>query len=164
MTESILNRRYLAILFDTVGTIRMKIKKRDSYAVGYSLRPQLRISRPNSRQAVIDALATYCEDNEIHYRIEERTSRESVRLVVSGIKNTKQLLTAFRPDMVQQADAVGIMLDEIIPSLEANKHGTREGMLEVMASVDRLRATLRRDEDRKYDRAYFESEWEDVIA
>ncbi|WP_338740365.1 hypothetical protein [Haloplanus salilacus] len=66
--------------------------------------------------------------------------------------------------MIQQADAVAIMLDEIIPSLEAGKQGSKEGMLEIMGSVDRLRATLRHKEDRKYDKAYFESEWADEVA
>lgn len=157
------DRRYFAVMFDTIGTIRMKIKTADDYSVGYRFRPQLRITRPEANRAIIEALGSYCDTQDVTYRIEERESRGSVQLIIGGIDNTETLLTDLRPDMIQQADAVDIMLDEILPALRSRVHSSKEGVLELMQSVDQLRETLRSDEHLKYDRAYFESEWKSEL-
>ncbi|WP_435067718.1 hypothetical protein [Haloplanus sp. C73] len=153
------DHRYFAVMIDTIGTIRVRIKQSKDHNIGYALRPQFRFSRKQVDRSIVERFTDYCGENGISYRIEERQDRDSIICVISGIKNTRKLLTKFRPDMIQQSEQVEIMLDEILPAMESREHNTKEGFLKVMESVDRLRETLRSTSNTRYNKAYFESEW-----
>lgn len=157
------DRAYLAGVFDTAGTLSMRVDQHDRYSIGYRLRPQVFLNRPESRRVALDRFGEYCDEQDITHRIEDRSDRESVRIVISGIDNMQTLLSDFEEYLIQQREAVTIMLDEILPALEAGTHHTKAGFVEIMDAVDRLREHHLQPVPTKYDADYFRSEWGDDL-
>jgi hypothetical protein len=155
--------KYLAAVVDTIGSLTCRISKNNRYEVRYSIRPVIMVTRPESRQSVLEALTAYCDRNDITCRFEEQEAKNTVRVMITGIANTRALLDQFEPHMYQQAEAVEIMRSELLPALDAGKHHTKEGFLNVMEIIDRLRETHLRNSKTTYDKAYFEAEWADDL-
>jgi hypothetical protein len=158
------NIAHLAGVFDAVGNINLIISKDSSYRLGYNLRPTLKLYRPNEDDPVLGELVGYCEDNGVRYTITERTHGEeqdtvSIKWVVKHPDSIQRFLEPMMDYLLSHLIEAELMLTQILPAIEADKHRDREGFYELVGLADELRSRSQKGGNVKYTQEYFAEEW-----
>jgi len=155
---------HLAGVFDAIGVITVSISKKDSYKVGYEITPIVRItSSRNDNRVLMGKIIEYCDQQGVRYGITEKENTSDAKSDKIEIKRTESIqrfLEPILPSLVAKFEEATIMLEEIIPRIEDDKHRSKEGVYELMEFADMIRGTNKRGPTLKYDQAYFKKEWD----
>jgi hypothetical protein len=149
---------HLAGVFDGVGSVRLRVSKEPDYALGYALRPLLRMDRPDKEDPVLGELIKYCEEHGVKYSILEtgNTQREqpSMRWVVKDKNSIERFLKPMYEYLVSRYYDATIMIETVLPAVRNGEHTEKEGFYELVGISEELRHN-----DGKYTQDYFAEEW-----
>lgn len=155
---------HLAGYFDGRGSFIFSITKDDSYATGYSFRAACRLTVPTNRDdPTLGKFAAYCNEVGARYSVAEvaqpRTnSNTSDRLEIKQPASIRRFLEPLTPHFVTSYENSLIVLEEIVPAMEAGRHTDKEGLHDLMGWVDQIREAQDAT-NVKYDQDYFADEW-----
>lgn len=146
---------YVAGAIDFGGSIAVNVAKASDRKVGYVIVPAIRISKNNP--TVIGFLEEFCEEHGLNpiYRDETNT----FRVEISKWKDIATFLKLIQPYLIVRHEVVTLIVEDLLPGLEAGKGSTKEGFVELMGYVDEIR-THTRSENPKYDQDHFREIWE----
>lgn len=148
-------RAYLAGVIDSGSSIRVHVKKDDSYAVGFALSPIIEVRR--SRRAIPELLAMWGDS--IGVRSDLKENEKNTRWIVNRRDDIQLVLELLAPYMMVYDSAAEVMIEEVLPRLERGEHTTKDGFIEVMEYVDFLREATGRERQSKYSQDYFRELW-----
>ena len=148
---------HLAGVFDAAGAVTAHITKRDRYSIGYEFRPLVRVQRPHRHVPLIGKLDEYAEQQSVGGLVEETSS--GYEFEVYGPEDISNFLEPLVPYLVTNYEPAQIMLQEIVPAVEDDKHLTKQGFYELVGVVEELRESTARS-DSRYTQEYFADEWE----
>lgn len=155
-TTEELVRAYMTGIVDGVGSFSVQVGKDDTHSVGYTITVGFIFNRKN--EAVVRVLADWLESYEIHPSIRVNRS-DSLRLEIMDREYLKKFLKLIRPFSRVKAEDVEILLEEVLPRLDAKEHTTKGGLIEFMGYVESMPSiNMKR---RKYTQDYFIQEFED---
>lgn len=151
---------HLAGAFDMAGNVTVKITKSNSNKIGFKITPNVTFSRPDSEDPIFGKLMEYAEDNRIQYQLyeTERSDYTSVSCQFTHRESIKRLLDSLLEYLVTNYTDAMIMLTEIIPAIEEEKHLTKQGFYNLMEYADELRDGGR-GSPVKYDQQFFANEF-----
>ena len=154
---------HLAGVFDSAGSIRLRVKKDSDYTLGYTLRPKLRLGRPTDEDPVLGKLLAYCDENGVKYSIIESNKRDdgtsAIKWVVTDPDSIEQFLEPMMDYLVTNYFRAEMMLDVILPAIRDGKHTNKEDFYELVGLADELRDDQTARKDAKYTQEYFEDKW-----
>lgn len=150
---------YVAAVLDFGSNIRIMIRKDDSYAVGYQIAPTIGIS--SSDPTAMGFLDDFCRTNGVQFSIHDRERERGTtyRLDINRRESIDRFLRLVYPYLVVRYEVATIMLEDLLPGLEENLHGSEEGFIELMEHVDTIRDDTRSRSDAKYSADWFREEW-----
>jgi hypothetical protein len=98
---------------------------------------------------------------EIKPRIQKQdeATYEQYNLTIGRRADIMTLLETVRPYLLVRDEAVSILLDEILPAMNAGAHSDRESFVELMGTVEAFREAAGRANRGKYDQEYFRRAW-----
>lgn len=155
MEDNELIRAYVAGVLDSRSSIRVNVRKEDSYSLGFVIQPTIEVRR--NRPELVELLAMWGDSIGIQSQYGE--DGKGYRWTVNRREDVKTVLELLEPFLLVQDNVAGIILDEIIPRLDEQKHTTKEGFMELMEYVEAARETIESPGSTKYNRAFFEKEW-----
>lgn len=152
---------HVAGVFDAIGAITVHVSKDGNYSVGYRVRPMLRLHRSADDEALLGMLDSYCEAYGVQYSLNRkaRDNSETFQLTVKDPASIRQFIEPMMPYLVSNYEDALVMLDEVLPRIEADDHRTEDGILGLMPYVDTLHESARYGSDSKYTEAYFREEF-----
>jgi len=153
---------YLAGLTDGVCSFEVNVGPHDNYATGFRFEPMIRMQFKESDTAVLGLLDEYCEEIGVNYSIQERSDTTSLRFVVQDPDNICRFIGPIAPYLIRTYDDAKMLCDKILPKVKNGEHRTKQGIYDLMEYVEQLRAGSGRNP--KYDREFFEKEWEGEIS
>jgi hypothetical protein len=152
---------YISGAVDSLANISMAVQKDDRTAIGFNAYPVVRISRPKENQVLFGMLDEYCEENEVKYRIDE--SDKSHKLIISNLESIERFFDPIFGALIQQQEAVEVLVDEIIPLYKEYEGPTKKEFVKLMRKRDKLREAGIRHSSSKYDTGYFLELWNDEL-
>lgn len=159
---------HLAGVFDAIGSIRLSVIKDSDYRIDYNLRPSLILLRPDRDDPVLGKLMQYSEECGIKYSIIEQSHGKdgsvSLQWTVQDIENVRLALEPMMKYLVTKFFPAELMLTEILPALENEKHRSKDGFYEIMGLSDKLREYKSDYGNVKYTQKYFAEEWEEDLS
>jgi hypothetical protein len=154
---------HLAGYFDATGNIRIMIEKSDSYRLGYSIRPQLRLQRPGKDDPVFGKTIAFSEDVGAKFSISEisseRREQDSVRWTVEDVDSIERVLKEMMPYLVTKHRKAVLMLEYVIPAIRNDEHLTKEGFYELVKIAEQLRERSVGHGNVKYTPEFFADKW-----
>jgi hypothetical protein len=160
LTECTITNRYVAGLFDAEGCVKPTVSKKTNSAVDHHIDPQSRIT--NSSDPLASKLSSFAEALDVPYSVYHHDGDENrdptFQFDVRSIDGVRKFLSALKPHLVAKRPQAEIMLNEILPRLDAGEHSNKRGFLGVMYHVDRLNE-LKGGNRGKYNLQYFEDLW-----
>ncbi|ELY49863.1 hypothetical protein [Natronorubrum bangense] len=150
---------YVAGVIDGGSSITAVVWKQKSALLGYEIRPQVSLQRQN--EEVLYVIDDWAREHGVRGRIEEKS--DSTMWTLENREDVRTFLQALQPYLIVNDNVANLVLEELLPRLEAGTHRTKEGFLETMEYVDMIRDEAAVSQ-RKYDREYFEELWEDEIS
>jgi hypothetical protein len=153
---------YLAGLVDGLGSFEVNVSSHPDYATGYRFEPKFRMNLRESDAAVLGMLDEYCDEVGVNYSIETRSDSDLQRFIVQDPCDITNFVNPFGDYLIRRYEAAVIMLNDILPEVKDGKHTTKQGLLELMESADKLRESMNRNRETKYTKEWFEKEWEEV--
>lgn len=151
---------YVAALVDAEFDFVISVGEQETRAIGYKITHRLKY---NAREAaVMRLLREYLQSLNVAPRIQENdgTAHEHYEVIISRRDDIVTLLETIEQYVVAREEAVRILLEEIIPALNAGAHSTRASFVDLMGDIDAFREVAGRGGRTTYDQEYFESEWE----
>ena len=91
---------------------------------------------------------------------QEDTTYEHYEVVISRRDDIRRLLETVRTYILVRKQAVDILLNDILPALDAGAHSEQQSFIELMGDIDAFRNAAGRANRSKYDQEYFINEWE----
>jgi len=157
---------HLAGVFDATGRITAHVIDGGGTRIGYRIEPLLRLQRPPWDAPLFGKLDAYCEDEAIRHSMFERQSGDRERLIfeVKHPESIRRFLTPMMDYFVSKHREATIMLEDVLPVIEADEHLEKQGFYDLMGHVDTLRSTARYGGDPKYNQSYFAEEWGECIS
>jgi hypothetical protein len=159
---------HLAGVFDAIGNVRLSVVKNNNYKINYTLRPSVLLLRPDREDPLLGKLMQYSEDFGAKYSIIEQTHGRddgmSLQWTVKGTEDVRLVLEPMMDYLVTKFYPAQLMLDQIIPALEDDKHLNKQGFYEIMGLNDELRKYKSNYGNVKYTQEYFADEWEDDLT
>lgn len=180
-----MSEAYLAGLIDSDGEITLRVKKNYRYRYGFCFFPQIRITQYIAglidgdgcldvqiyrnrnfgilpRVRLTESKIIKLEELLRRFRalgVHPKVYRDRNNIIISIVKigEVKNLLQKILPFLVIKREQAEILLYEIIPRLEKFKHKSKDGFLEIMGFVDRLRELNCYNGLLKYTKKYFET-------
>lgn len=153
-------RAYIAGVIDSGSSIRVAVRKDQSYSLGYKIVPSIEVRR---KEPELPSLLAQWGDA-IGIRSELDESEEYYRWQVNRRDDVKTTLEILEPYLLVYDDAANTILHEIIPRLEKKEHTTKEGFIELMEYVDSVREAVTTRSRTKYDAEHFRELWSDEVA
>lgn len=153
---------HLAGIFDAVAAITVHVTKEEDRRIGYSFSPLVTLTRPKSHKTLMGKLDAYCAESNIRYSLGEKIRTQGEDALYFEVKNPKAIRKFLRPMMdyfVVQHENATIMLEEVLPRVEADEHLTKQGLYELMGYADTLRKDSRYGGKAKYTQWYFVDLW-----
>ncbi|MFC6977152.1 hypothetical protein ACFQL1_24375 [Halomicroarcula sp. GCM10025709] len=153
-------RPYIAALVDNHSGIVVTVGKASDRAVGYRIAIECRIKTESTES--IELLAEFCDEVGVKYRTKEQTDREytSYELVIGRRNSVQTFLLELHPYLVVRNEAVEILCETIIPSLEQGKHNNKQSFLQLFEHIERFREEVGRANRAKYNMSHFKQEWD----
>jgi nitrogen regulatory protein PII len=151
---------YVAALVDVHFDFVIKIGEQESRAVGYKIDHSLEYKAEG--ESIIHLLEQFLAELGIEPRIQERdeTTYEHYELIIGRRDDITTLLEAVRPYLLVRNEAVRILIDEILPAMNAGAHSERDTFVELMGDIEAFREGAGRANRAEYDQDYFRDEWE----
>jgi len=146
---------YVAGAIDFGSSIRVDVAKADDRKVGYVIIPAIRISKNNP--TVIGFLDEFCTEHGLNPNFRDDTN--TFRLEISKRQDVLKFLKLIRPYLIVRHEEAALLVEDLLPGLDAGKGSTEEGFVELMGYVDEIRS-LTRSENPKYDQDHFREIWE----
>lgn len=152
---------HLAGVWDGTGTITVRVGKNDRYRLGYQFSPLIEAYIPSHQEALLGKFDAYCETQGVNVKFNEKPNEQSSTTAIQIVKHDsiERFLEPLMPWLVGQQWPATILLEGLLPELEAGTHKTKNGFVELMELADELRASNRQGPEPKYDQEYFEEEW-----
>lgn len=157
---------HLAGVFDAVGAITVHVSKKEDRRIGYSFSPLVSMTRPTTQERLRRKLDAYCEANAVQHSVGKKTRPDSQDAFLFEVKSPEAIRRFLHPMkgyFVVQDENVTIMLEEILPRVEADEHLTKPGLYELMGYADVLRETSRYGGTAKYTQSYFADLWREEV-
>lgn len=146
---------YIAAVIDFGTNFRIRVVTESGAAVGYRIVPEMYVNHTDP--AVLGFLDEFCTNHGLNPRLRDRD--QNYRLEVSKRDDVRDLLRLVRPYIIARDEPVTILLEDLIPGLEAGKQGDEEGWLELMGYVDEVREHTVTRREPKYTEDYFRDEF-----
>lgn len=146
---------YVAGAVDYGCNFSINVKKDDSRKFGYSIVHQLTIS--NIHRGSIALINEFCREHEIDSKT--RPKKDSYRFEIGNREGIKRFLKLIKPYLVAKHDSAEIMLEHLIPGLERGETKTKQGFIQMVRYVDKIREQRSSRGKAKYDTEYFKEEW-----
>lgn len=146
---------YVAGVVDYGSNLQVSVESRNDAAIGYRITPSMYVS--NTDKVALGFLDEFCENHGIQPRLRETDT--SYRLYISRRDDLQHFLQLIQPYVIARAEAVNIMIDDLIPGLKEGKQSERRDFLDLMEYVDQIREHLTTRGDPKYTEDYFRDEW-----
>lgn len=151
---------YVAGVIDTSRAIKAGPRQAKDQSIGYTIQPQV-IFR-NQDDNLVGTVDKWAQQHGIQAHIKQHD--KSIKWGIHDRGNIKIFLQAIKPYLIVQHEVAEIMLNDILPALEAGKHTTRPGFLDVMAYVEQVRELQESDFKTQYTVEYFEELWESELS
>jgi len=149
---------HLAGLFDGAGSVTVHIGKDESYPLDYRYQPAIRLYRAKTDEAMLGKLDAYCEDYGVQYHLNDKD--ETVMFEVSNLDSIQRFLEPILPWLVTHHQDARLMVEEILPAIEENRHKTKDGFYELAGYADTLRGGPGKGRKAKYTQKFFKEKWE----
>lgn len=151
---------YVAALVDTNTSIVVTVSQAANRPLGYQ--PKQEIRYKTDKPAVIKCLQRYCAEQDISPHINKKsgTTHPRYRFTVSARDAVVAFLDPLRPYLLLQEQAVSLLLDTLIPGLNAGVHTDPESFIGWAAYLDEYRDAFGRANQSKYDYDYFCAEFD----
>jgi len=147
---------YVAGAVDFTQSIRVDVSKASDRKVGYEIVPSIRITKNDS--TVFGFLDEYCQEHRLNAHF--RGLENSFRVELYKREDVSKFLDLIRPYLIVKFDQADVLVEDLIPGLEAGKGSTEEGFVELMGYVDEIReATGTVRGEIKYDQDHFRELW-----
>jgi len=154
---------HLAGVLDAAGRVTVHVHKNDGYRLGYELVPVIRITINTNDELLLGKLYAYADENGVHVKEYERKNASSTVLGVRDRRSIERFLEPMVDYLVTNFEAAMLLLEEILPRIEAGEHLERESFMQLVELVEPIRLPARNKQS--YDLAYFEDLWsEDATA
>lgn len=151
---------YLAGAFDTVGRIKVKIRKGDAYQFGYYAMPEVSLSRPEDATILFEMMNEYCWEHNVDMSIENQGNGSSKRAIIDDPESIKQFFEPILPALVQQKERAEIMVEDVLPHFENGSPTTQGDFARMVLSVEKLQSEpIQSKRETKYNIDYFEEQW-----
>jgi len=149
---------WLAGFFEGEGCILMRISKSKTCNFGYRITPMVSINQCDYEilYKIKDFLETQKIDTNIIYECRSNPNhKDSYSLQIWRRYSVKKFFSLIYPYLLgKKIKQVEILLFDIFPLIEQNKHLTKKGFLEVMGYIDQLNS-LKGGKRGKYNQKYF---------
>lgn len=149
---------HIAGLLDGSGTINVQITEDDTTSLGYRYRPYVTIHRPLEDKATIGKLDAYAEECTANYNLIERDTTMQFR--VSNVASIERFLLPLAEWLVTRQEAAQIMLNKIVPRVEAGDAESKDGFYELVGVADNLRKSQHSNRPTKYTQEHFADVWD----
>jgi hypothetical protein len=153
---------HLAGFFDAAGNISLRVTKDEDYRLGFTLRPIVRVLRPNEEDPILGKLMEYADDEAVKYSLTEIShggGGSSTGFVITDTDSIERFLEPMFEYMVTQYIRANIMLNEILPELEDGQHREKEGFVRLVSIADDIRRESASSKKVKYTEEYFREMW-----
>lgn len=152
-----LTKAYIGGLLDGCGSLTVNVRKKKEYAFGFTLEPELSVTKANPHS--IQILDDWTAENGIYGSASMYNDRYVFRM--NKAQNIRRFLELVRPYFKDRGDLVNLLFEEILPLLEHGKHReSKEDFVQIMELVDELRSLDIKSKTPKYDADYFREEWD----
>jgi len=150
---------YVAALVDVHFDFVIRIGEQETRAVGFKIGHSLEY-KPEG-ESIIRLLEQFLAELGIDPRIYEQdeTTYEQYELIIRRREDIITLLEAVRPYLLVRDEAVSILIDEILPAMNAGDHTDRGSFIELIGRIEEFREIAGRANRGKYDQEYFRREW-----
>jgi hypothetical protein len=154
---------YVAALIDNHASIIVSIARASNRSLGY--RPKQELRYKSDQQPVLELLKQYCAAYDVTPRVTEQSGSTSQRFTVelSARSDIVAFLTPLRPYLQVQERAVTLLLETLIPGLNAGAHSEPETFLIWTQYLDAFREAAGRANRHKYDHEYFREEFDAAV-
>lgn len=145
---------YVAGAVDFGSSVHVDVAKADDRKVGYSIIPAIRIIKNNP--TVIGSFDEFCREHGLDPNIRDDTN--TFRLEISKRKDMLKFIELIRPYLIVRHEEAALLVEDLLPGLDAGKASTEEGFVELMGYIDEIR-NYTRSENPKYDQDHFRDLW-----
>lgn len=154
-------REYFAGLFDGAGRFSPAVNRSEQHTLGYSLGIHARIQRSKIGEESRSAIIHFLDEYGISYTIHQHDDQTGLLyLQITSRKSLRSLLDLISANLVGRFDEAMVVVQEILPRLEADEHLSKEGFIETLAIMDEMvRGQARRGKRRKLTASYFRELW-----
>jgi len=151
---------YVAALVDVHFDFVIKIGEQESRAVGYKIDHTLQYKAEG--ESIIRLLEQFLAELGIEPRIQEQdeTTYEHYELIIGRRDDITKLLEVVRPYLLVRGEAVGMLINEILPAMNAGAHSERDTFVELIGDIEAFREAAGRANRGEYDQEYFRDKWE----
>lgn len=153
---------YIGGLFDAEGCMKLNVSYDTRRAVNHKITNKAQIEhRQKDRLVVI--LNQYADEIGVNSTVvdvpEKDKHSKRFNWRISNRRGIRLFLESIRPYSIIKKPEIEIMLDEILPRLEAGHHSRKRGFLELIAWKDTMDDNKGGDRG-KYTLTYFEELWD----
>lgn len=145
---------YVAGVMDFGSNLQIQMDKDSGSRFGVRIVPTIHIN--HTEPAVLGFLDEFCMNHGVEPRLRER--EHNFRLEISKRDDIRDFLRLIQPYVLGRAEAVEILLEDLIPGLEGGLGSTEDGFLELMGYVDEIRSHTTQRSEPKYTQDYFRNE------
>lgn len=160
-TDQAIPIEYVAGLFDGAGSISLRISESNKTDIGFEIIPSVWVSINN--EMVLGLLDEFGTDHGLFPKIEQ-TGHGTTRWTLRSRRDVEQFLSTIEPHLVNHYERAGLMLYEVLPRLEKERHLTKRGFVEVAELADELDKHRLHGKERKYTADYFRERWEKELT
>jgi hypothetical protein len=147
---------YVAAVVDFGSNFSINVTQRDSRSVGYAINARIYIN--STDETVLGFLDEFLHQHGIEPNVTNTDT--STRLEVNKRADLDLLFRLVRPYVIARHEEVEIMLKNLLPGLELGKQSSKEGFMDLIQHVDKIRKATKGASQAKYDEAYFRDEWD----
>ena len=146
---------YAASALDFGSNLQLSVSKVSDSAVGYRIAPALQIN--NSSKAPLGFLDEFCQNHGVTPKLRE--TRSSYRLEINRRDDLQHLRLVY-PYVIGRRESAEIIAEKIIPDLKEGQASSKQGFVDLMFYVDKVRENTQQRREPKYDQQYFKDEWD----
>jgi hypothetical protein len=151
---------YIGALVDTHFNFVVSIGQDENRSVGFKVIHNLRYK--TEAKPTLRVLEAYLTEQDIAYQttVQDDTTYDRYELVINQRDGIRTLLESVRPYLIVRERAAELLLETILPALNAGAHSEQGSFVELMGDIDAFRDAAGRANRAQYDQEYFEEEWD----
>lgn len=160
-TPDTVDSAYIAGVIDGRGCITPLVHPADDWSIGYSMTPQVTVSKMTNGRGLFDCINRTLAEHDISASVTKQSGKRTLR--IGGIENLQSFFEFIHDDLVLRYTDSQRLLSTVLPALNNEHHHTRQGFYDVLVEFHSLRKP-RKGRDPKYTPSYFEDEWSDALG